>query len=560
MATKFHTASVAVHDAIQKSNLISSTTEGPPARYRLITTRSNIDENGSVRKWTFGQQDVNMHNKIILIVGETGTGKTTLINAMANYILGVKFKDEVWFEITEEGEHNDVPDQSKSQTSKITVYEVFGQDNPICLTIIDTPGYGDTRGTNLDKKIAENLYKLFRSNSGVKEIDAVCLVLKASENRLSNRQQYIFDAVLSLFGKDIENNIVIFVTYSDGMPPTDVKNAIKRAEIPCRKDEEDEPECFLFNNRQTEKRSEKYNRPLQSAWEQTEDSLNHFFDSLKNDNRKSLEQTSGVLSESKQLEACINNLQFRIKFVESKSKDLVQIQKALQENREKIEKDKNFPFTVTKTYKVKVPIGNVLWQNSMATTCSVCEENCHEYDCWAALNAWWCYVMKHDHCTVCTGKCHYTKHVRENKKYVTRSRQTIMTYADLKKQYETNSNSASGVTYDSASLKNVENELESKKKQEEEMKSIENRLKEDVSNTEKEKSELVEEACTAIMKLCEIALKPDSAFIIQALDFLIPRAQETGKPDLAQKLEEMRNIRPESEERVHAAVGMQEQE
>ncbi|KAI5610548.1 hypothetical protein C0J50_12050, partial [Silurus asotus] len=230
---RFQTASVAVSDIKQKSYLIPSTAGVSPTRYRLITTRSNLNENGSVRKWTFGQRDVNMQNKILLIVGETGTGKTTLINAMVNYILRVKFEDEVWFEITEEGEDNDVPDQAKSQTTKVTVYEIFSQDNPICLTIIDTPGYGDTRGTDQDKKIAENLYKLFRSDSGVKEIDAVCLVVKASENRLSNRQQYIFDAVLSLFGKDIENNIVILVTYSDGMPPPDVINAIKRAGIPC---------------------------------------------------------------------------------------------------------------------------------------------------------------------------------------------------------------------------------------------------------------------------------------------------------------------------------------
>ncbi|XP_046707939.1 uncharacterized protein LOC124387574 [Silurus meridionalis] len=555
MATGLQTASVAVRDAIQKSYLISSTAGVSPARYRLLTTRSNLDENGSVRKWTFGQGHVNMQNKILLIVGETGTGKTTLINAMANYILRVKFEDEVWFEITEEGGDNDVTDQSKTQTTKVTVYEVFGQDNPICLTIIDTPGYGDTRGTDQDKQIAENLYKLFRSDSGVKEIDAVCLVVKASENRLTDRQQYIFDAVLSLFGKDIENNIVIFVTYSDGMPPTNVINAIKRAEIPCRKDEENEPECFLFNNRQTEKRSEKYNRPLQSAWEQTEDSLNHFFDSLKNENRKSLEQTSGVLSESKRLEACINNLQSRITFVECNSKELVQIQKALQKNREKIEKNENFTFTVTRYYKEKVLIENASWWDRKATTCSVCKENCHEYGCWAAWNAEWCYVMKKGHCTSCTRKCHYTKHVSENKKYVIREEETTMTYADFKKQYKTNSNSASGVTYDSEALKNVENELESEKKQEKEMKSIESGLKEDVSNIEKEKSKLVEEAYTVIIKLFKIALKPDSAFIIQALDFLIPRAEETGKPDLAQKLEEMRKIRPESEERVHAAVG-----
>ncbi len=45
------------------------------------------------------------------------------------------------------------------------------------LTIIDTPGYGDTRGTDLDKQIAESLLSLSISDEGIPEIDAVCLVI-----------------------------------------------------------------------------------------------------------------------------------------------------------------------------------------------------------------------------------------------------------------------------------------------------------------------------------------------------------------------------------------------
>ncbi|KAF4111664.1 hypothetical protein G5714_008695 [Onychostoma macrolepis] len=43
-----------------------------------------------------------------------------------------------------------------------------------------------------------------------------------------------------------------------------------------------------------------------------------------------------------------------------------------------------------------------------------------------------------------------------------------------------------------------------------------------------------------IKHLAQIALKPDSAFTLQHLDFFIPRVREAGKEDWVRLLEEMR--------------------
>lgn len=144
--------------------------------------------------------------------------------------------------------------------------------------------------------------------------------------------------------------------------------------------------------------------------------------------------------------------------------------------------------------------------------------------------------------------------VRENKKYVTHSESSNMTFDELKKQYETPSNPKSDTKFDSESFENVKKEFESNKKQEQEKTSIEKRLQKELTEKEKEKAKLVEETYNTIMKLSGIALKPDSAFIVHSLDFLIPRAEETGRNVLAKNLRDLRKIQPESEERVHAAV------
>ncbi|XP_037388786.1 uncharacterized protein LOC108410913 [Pygocentrus nattereri] len=539
MANRLSDASSSLNDLIMKGQMLNP---GPPARYRLYTTRSDLEKDGKIRKWTFGQKYDNPQNKTVLMVGETGTGKTTLINTMVNYFLGVKFEDKVWFEITDEEKRA----QTESQTSEITVYEINSDEKHSSLTIVDTPGYGDTRGRDKDTEIARNLHQLLIHGTGVKELDAVCLVLKASQNRISDRLRYIFEGVLSLFGKDIEDIIVLFITHSDGGPPTNVLQAIEKEKIPCCHDDENEPVHFLFNNRQSEKRTKRYEYVYKSSWEMGESSLKEFFEFLKSRQAKSLTMTVSVLRERLQLEACVESLKERITFTEAKQKELAEAQKSLKLNKEKIENGEDFTMTVTIAYKEKVDITNASWWDQKATSCRECKENCHEYNCWAAINAAWCHVMEGRNCTVCN--CPDSKHVREARKYVIKQRKEVVTFDQLLKKY-TNKDNA---TYDEECFRKMETKHGKLLKTNKKMADLDTSLKRLRAENEEQKKSLVKDAYMAIVKLSEIALKPNSAFTIQHLDFLIPRVEEAGTAEWVQKL---KNMQREARESTKSAVG-----
>ncbi|KTF95236.1 hypothetical protein cypCar_00035945 [Cyprinus carpio] len=503
-----------INNLIKKSILIE---DGNPVQYRLQTSTDNLNQYEPYRKISFGERDNNKSHNTILLVGETGTGKTKLINVMINYILGVQREDKVWFEITD-----DQSDRTSvhSQTSSITVYEFYLQESPIHLTIIDTPGYGDTRGVELDKEIAESLLSLSKSAEGVHEVDAVCLVIKATQNRLSDRQQYIFDAVQSLFGRDIADNIILLFTHSDGMRPKNALRAVEEANIKCPVNDKNQPVFFLFNNCQTDAADEDFQTFQEQSWNLSFRGMEKFFQFLEKIKPKTLKMTQDVLQQRKQLEANISNLQSRVHMTELKENEL---KKTLEQDRKKIKDNKNFEFEVDVPYKKKVDIDCSLAK--MATCCTNCEENCHYPGCWWVRDLSWCEVMRKNHCTVCTNKCHYSKHVKESKIYKIQTKKKKMTFEILMKKYD-------GKILDSESLVK--------------------KLEEELQELEKEKIKLVIEAYDCVQTLEKIALNTDSLFTLQHIDYLIEKLKKINEPDKAKILE---NIKKRAEEEKHGALG-----
>lgn len=499
-------------DIISKSNL---TRPESPALYQLKPNEENM---GTIRRMTLGEKSFNKTNRTILLVGETGSGKSTLINALVNHAMGVTWQDDVWFEIVSE-ELREA--QSESQTSDVTVYEVFGfEDKPLpySLTIIDTPGFGDTRGPKQDEMISERLLDLFRSGDWVREINVVGLVLKASENRLSDRLRYIFNSVVSLFGKNLKNFIIPLITHSDGLTPENALKAIEDANIRCARDEEDEVVYFMFNNHQSKQKTRKNKTALKCAWDLTASQMEEFTDFLVRCPPQSLTITVEVLNSRVRLTALIQNLQERVELIELKQTEIKQTQENLKKHEEEMKSNQNFTAEVDEPVKEKEKIdgGMLLMFYRGAVTCNICKENCHYPGCTMAWSPKGCEVMKSGRCTSCTKKCPASDHVKEEKIYVTKTRKVQKTLQDVKEQYD---RSKAGREETSGLLEELQRRME---------------------ELQREKVQWLDEAFQHVVKLEQIALNTNSLSTLVHLDFLIQKMEEQGDTEKAQTLEEMK--------------------
>ncbi|XP_039598653.1 verrucotoxin subunit beta-like [Polypterus senegalus] len=301
---KHHAAKLTIKQKCQEIK------DGNPGLYLLPLKSEFINNEKKIRKCTFGERTSNKTRKTIMVLGATGSGKSTLINGMVNYILGVEWEDDFRFKlIHEETSRN----QAASQTSAVTVYEMNYQDCykvPYSFTIVDTPGFGDTRGIHENRKLIDQIAEYLSSTHTFQHINAICFVVQNFQAELT--QKYIFDSVLSIFGKDIANNVLVLITFADGRRPP-VLDAITESNIPFHKDDKGKPFFFRFNNSVLFANNDESNSSDDQMfdkifWDMGAKSMEKLFMCLEKMDSKSLALTKEVIKERKRLETAVGRI------------------------------------------------------------------------------------------------------------------------------------------------------------------------------------------------------------------------------------------------------------
>ncbi|XP_063348667.1 uncharacterized protein LOC134640695 [Pelmatolapia mariae] len=503
---------------------------------------SNGVRQDGCKSFSFGKES-SKPNRTIMVLGATGAGKSTLINGMINYILGVKWEDPYRFKLVDEDQSTS---QSESQTSEVTVYKINHQEGfeiEFSLTIVDTPGFGDTRGIERDREIVEQLRNLFSAQHGVTDIDAVCFVAQASLVRLTATQKYVFDSVLSIFGKDVAENIRILVTFADGQRPP-VLEAINAAEVPCPKTKDGLPVHFKFNNSAlfANNKSAEGDRMGDDDddddeggfdkmfWEMGTKSMRKFFTTLNKIETKSLTLTKEVLRERKQLENSVENLQEQVKLGLAKLEEIKETSDKLKEYEAEISRNENFEFEVT----VKKPYHeDISGSGNYITNCQQCHVTCH-YPCGIPNDAdkRGCVAIGPDgNCKVCPGKCVWSLHFNQKYKWG---------YKDVKEK---------------RTIKELKEKYQEAKGEKMTVQKVIDKLKADYRSSQAEVVKLMEESAECLNRLKEIALKPNPLSTPEYIDMLIEGEKTEGKEGWKQRVQSLMEMKGKAETMAKVAKG-----
>ena len=515
-------------------NLDQPPEDGKPAVYTLPLSPKHQDSDSQLRKFVINlgekrrQLQYNLKTvpeKVIMVVGATGSGKTTTVNAMINHVLGVQWKDNFRLKMIHELSSNQgagtIGNQANSQTQFVSCYTLpymEGFKIPYNLTIVDTPGFGDTRGIEHDKVITKQIRRFFntKGSAGIDHVDAICFMAQAGNPRLTPTQQYVFDRILAMFGKDIKKNVLVLFTFADGQKPQALSAMLEAGIL------EDERSYFKFNNSAlfvaNSGEDDEYDFD-KMFWKMGIKSFEKFFQDLGRMESKSLVLTKEVLNERAQLEVRLSGLREKIELGVHKLSELQQLKRVCDQHAADINANKNFKFTVQEPKRVQVELAT----GTFTTNCVVCNFTCH-YPCKIPRNDKkdGCNAMRNGSCKECPNNCDWTKHVNDAYRFETQFETVEKEYDEIRERFNT---AVEGQNKAEAVIKQVEK---------------------DFNTTNGFVLRYVAEMQRGLKKLSEIALKKDPLQQVDYLDLLIESEKSQAKPGWKDRVRALQKTREEA--------------
>lgn len=368
-------------------------------------------------RFMFGAPDVNksrMH-RTILLVGTTSSGKTSLINAMANYIFDVQLDDPFRFQLLDP--------RLDYHTRCVTMYDIHyakGFLIDYSLTIIDTPNFFENNPPK-NPQTAELIRKFFDDKEGLQKVDLVGFVMDSSVPHLTPTQLYIYCTLITIFGIDIKGKVNFLFDGANSQKPLSF-TAIAKAGLTIG-----EPLQHKFDSPAVFRSSGRFNELDVPDFLEN---FKSFFSSLALTKTKIVSLSKQKLDEAKRLEAVVRGLHKRLKTDMGIFGEIREIFVRHWSRNDEFEMER------THSQRVALPYGEYV------TNCSKCLITCHLVCGIKGDEKFDCDVMDHSmpeetrKCRVCPEQCLWSMHRNESARWDYAPKKIRTTLEAIKQKYD----------------------------------------------------------------------------------------------------------------------------
>ena len=346
--------------------------------------------------------------KYLVVLGETGVGKSRFLDCLTNYLQGVRRDHDFRLQLIPE---ESADDETTSQTQSTTTYVIESLIGTPPLVVIDTRGYADTKGTAEDEKTDGQLANLFQNRTT--QIDLICFVMKSTETRLGDQKKYVISNVLKFFGNDAQDNFRFLFTFADtdDVPPA-LKVLTSKQSIVAPTIEKfqqaNKDYYFRFNNSAVYQKV-KDELTQKNFWKTYQSNMKKFVDAVFSVTKKmSMEGTVKTIQTRLKLNLELQALRSKSEQATTEGTNIQETMKAVLQLHSQMETTGEEVVEVTEVQAIQRPVE----QGKCTTYCTVCRTTCHVI-CFLLPGASkeHCVAMKSNHCFVCKGQCHHEVHI-----------------------------------------------------------------------------------------------------------------------------------------------------
>ncbi|KAI1404242.1 hypothetical protein F4819DRAFT_448448 [Hypoxylon fuscum] len=366
---------------------------------------------------------------VVVFAGASGHGKSTEINAFISYLLGGEVDDPTRILVINDSGAK----QSESVTQLVTCFRIRPL-SPLfqgkTMLIVDTPGYGDTRGVDRDVFVTAAMSEFFKTVNHVNAIFFTCRANEARTTLLSPVSTYVF----SLFAKDVRSCLRTIYTFSDSGAPL-ARSALQRLEWPV-----ENGEIAVNNSTFTiELDGGRDDIVVREGWHRSVRNQFLVMQMLLHMPSVSTKNSASVTQNRFQLEKKCELAEKKIIRTANDAQNLIARLGALASAVGAAPGDK---IKVTVDRAIQKP----LVEGKATTLCLNCNFTCHEICAYGDDDdKIKCIAMADGECTICKGGCKWDMHRNASYIITTEKHSEWMVPLDMIKRWNTNNNTLEGV-------------------------------------------------------------------------------------------------------------------